>query len=532
MRADTIIHNAQVYTVDRDRPTAEAAAVLGDRILAVGTNDDILTLSDSQTNLIDAAGRTVLPGVNDNHLHPPMLGMYLSLIDASPRAVRSILDIQRAFRTAAEADPTAEWLRGRGYDDTRLAEHRHPTRYDLDEAVGGRPAYLVRTCGHIGVANSAALRFAGVTRDTPNPTGGEIDRDEHGEPNGVLRETAQQLVTGLFPEPTVDDIKGYLRAAGEEMNSYGITSAADASIRHSRELLAYQELRKDGELPFRTYTMMLIDDTLDDLIRLGISTGFGDEWLRIGPAKIFQDGSGGGRTALMSAPYPDQPDNYGIAIYSQDEIDEKFTRAAAAGFQCTAHAIGDRAIDMIITGMERALAAHPIEDHRWRVEHCGLMTDDLFDRMQNLGLIAVPQFTFVHYLGDSYIENFTRQQLELSYPARDWIDRGILTVASTDAPVTPVDPWVNLRAAVTRMTQDGQLMGPEQGVTVDEALEMMTLNGARASFEEQIKGSITPGKLADLIIVDQDPHDLDPTDLHQISCDLTMIGGSIVFERT
>jgi len=531
MPADVIFTNGIVYTVDRAMPRAEAVAILGDRVLAVGSADDVAGLTGPNTKVIDLGGRVLMPGLNDNHCHPPSYGENLQLVDATAQSVSSIAEIMGRFGVAATSAAPNVWVRGWGYDDTRVAEMRHPTRHDLDAVVGDRPAYLTRTCGHIGVASSAALRLAGITSDTPNPQGGEIDHDGSGEPTGVLRETAQRLVLDLIAEPTKDEIKRNLVVAGQKYLSMGITSWVDASIRRSEELLAYQELRNAGELPVRTYTMMLIDDTLDDLAALGIKTGFGDEWLRIGPAKVFQDGSGGGRTAAMSIPYPDQPDNFGIQVYTQAELDDRFMRAAAAGFQCCAHAIGDRAIEMIIDAMGKALAAHPQEDARWRIEHCGMMREDLLDRMVALKLVAVPQPSFIHYLGDSYIRNFSRQWLELAYPARDWIDRGILTIGSSDAPVTPADPWVGIRAAVTRLTLDGDKVGPEQGVSVAEALEMYTLNGARGSFEEGIKGNLTPGKLADIIVLDRDPKAIAPEELHEVQVDLTMSGGRVVFER-
>jgi predicted amidohydrolase YtcJ len=534
MQATTVFLNGSVYTIDSRQRRAEAVAVLHDRVLAVGSTAEMRALVGPATQVIDLGGRTLMPGLNDNHCHPPAYGQALQLIDATAQAVSSIAEIVALFGAAREtggAGANGGWLRGRGYDDTRLAERRHPTRADLDAVTGDRPAYLSRTCGHIGVANSVALRLAGVTRDTPNPQGGEIDRDEQGEPTGVLRETAQRLVTDHIPAPTKDDLKHNLTVAGRKFLSLGITSVADASIQRSDELLAYQELRAAGELPVRSYLMMLIDDTLDDLAALGITTGFGDEWVRIGPAKVFQDGSGGGRTAAMSIPYPGEPDNYGIQVYTQDELDERFLRAAAAGFQCCAHAIGDMAITMIVTAFEKALAAYPQQDHRWRIEHCGMMTEELFDRMVALRLVAVPQPSFVHFLGDSYLRNFSREWLELAYPCRDWLDRGILTIGSSDAPVTPAEPWTGIRAAVTRLTLDGERMGAEQGVTVDEALEMYTLNGARGSFEEPIKGSITPGELADLIVLDRDPHDVAPEALQDVQVDLTMLGGKVVYER-
>jgi len=355
-------------------------------------------------------------------------------------------------------------------------------------------------------------------------------RDEHGEPTGLLQERAQELVRRLIPEPTVEDIKRALVAAGKQFLAMGITSVAEAGISKPEELRAYQELRREETLPVRTYLMMLIDDTLEPIERLGLCTGLGDEWLRIGPLKLLQDGSGGGRTALMSVPYPGEPDNYGIAVYSQEQLDEAFLRVAKLGCQGAAHAIGDRAIDMILTAFERALAAYPQPDPRWRIEHCGLLRPDLLDRMQRLNVLAVPQPSFVYYLGDSYLRNFTEEQLALSYPCRAWLDRGIVAIGSSDTPVVPAHPWVNIRSAVTRLTQDGQRMGPEQGVSVGEALRMFTVNGAYGSFEERIKGSITPGKLADLIVIDRDPHQVAPEELHAIRNELTMIDGKVVYE--
>jgi predicted amidohydrolase YtcJ len=439
--------------------------------------------------------------------------------------------IQTAFRAAAaSAERADQWLIARGYDDTRLDIHRHPTRYELDQATGGRPAILVRTCGHLCVANSAALQLAGVTRDTPDPTGGQIDHDANGEPIGLLRETAQQLVRDLIPEPTVAQIKDHLRAAGRRFLSYGITSVGEAAISNSNQLRAYQELARDGELPMRTFTMMLIDDTLDALTSLGISTGFGDAWLRIGPAKVFQDGSGGGRTAAMTVDYRNDPGNRGITIYDQAGLNDRFTRANAAGFQMAAHAIGDRAITMILDAYEAALTAMPRADARPRIEHCGMCTPEHLARMVKMGVLAIPQPSFIYYLGDSYIENFTPEQLALSYPGRAWLDHGIVAVGSSDVPVVSADPFVNIRSAVTRLTQDRQRMGPEQGVTIDEAIRMFTINGAYASFEEGIKGSLTPGKLADLVVLDRDPRSVAPEELHTLRAEMTVIDGQVAYE--
>lgn len=506
MPADVYYTNGTVLTMDDALPVAEAVAVSAGRFTRVGSHADLKEEIGPGTEVIDLAGATLIPGFDDNHTHPIFFGRSLREISTKPDDVSSVAEIVAKYREAAfEPEPAGNpWLMGRGYDDTRLLEQRHPTRHDLDAVTGGRPALLSRTCGHIAVANSAALRLAGITAATVNPQGGEIDRDAHGEPTGVLRETAIELVRNHVPKASVAQIKDDLRAASKAFRALGITSVGEAMLKSADEFQAYQELARDGELGVRVYLMVMIDDMLDGLESLGIRTGWGDDWLRIGPAKLFQDGSGGGRTAAMFDPYPGEPDNYGISIWSQEELDEKFGRAHRLGFQLCAHAIGDRAITMVLNAYEKALAAHPRPDHRHRIEHCGMCTPEILDRMARHNFIAVPQPNFIYELGDSYIRNFTPEQLALSYPGRAWFDRGIVAVGSSDVPVVGCDPLLGIRSAVTRRTRDGQLMGPEQGVTVMEALRMFTRHGAFASFQEDRKGRIAPGLLADVAVVSLD----------------------------
>lgn len=398
MPADLVFLNGTVITIDPARPAAEAVAVIGNRIARVGTSDEVREEIGPGTRVVDLAGRTLLPGFNDNHTHPIAFGIGLGLIDARPAARPTLAGLQETFRAAAAngRDDRDGWLLARGYDDTRLDIRRHPTRQELDAATGARPAFLTRTCGHLGVANSAALALAGITRETPDPEGGQIDRDERGEPTGLLRETAMRLVQEQIPRTTRVGMKEALRAAGERFLANGITSVGEAAIRTSGEMAAYQELACAGELPMRVFTMMLIDETLEALAGLGLRTGWGDAWLRIGPAKLFQDGSGGGRTAAMSVDYVNDPGNRGITIYDQAGLDERFARAHAAGFQLAAHAIGDRAITMILDAYEKALAAAPKADHRFRIEHCGMCTPEILDRIARLGVVAVPQPSFIY----------------------------------------------------------------------------------------------------------------------------------------
>lgn len=526
----TIYTGGSIFTADRNNPNVEAVLVEGNRIRATGSLEDAKALSSSSTTTVDLGGGCLLPGFNDNHTHPPKFGESLFQVDASPRSVPTLQGIIDAFRAQAANNGESEWLIGRGYDDTRLDVHRHPTSDELDQVSSDQPVLLVRTCGHLGVANSAALVAAGINDSTADPQGGQIDRDAHGRATGLLRETALKLVQRVEPRPTRSDIARYLTSAGEVFLQHGITSAADASIARADQLGAYQQLAKAGTLPFRVYTMPLIDDMLDTLVNLGIQSGFGDDWVRIGPAKVFQDGSGGGRTAAMLDAYRDQPGNYGITYYSQKELNERFQRAHAAGFQMAAHAIGDRAITMILDAYEYALGDDVAADHRARIEHCGMCTPEILERLKRMKVFAAPQPTFVHYLGDSYLENFTNEQLALAYPLRSFQDHGIPYSLSTDVPVTPCASMINLHAAVTRRTQDGAIMSDGQGISIEEALIAYTAGGAYGSKEELLKGRLLPGMLADMVVLSADPRTVEPSDLPGIAVQQTILSGEVRYQ--
>ncbi len=526
----TIYTGGPIFTADRENTDVEALLVEGNLVRATGTLDQIKSLASSSSTTVDLGGACLLPGFNDNHTHPPKFGESLFQVDASPRTVFTLRGVIDALRAKAQEDRTSAWLVGRGYDDTRLDVHRHPTRDELDQVSTNQPILLVRTCGHLGVANSAALAAAGIGNGTPDPQGGQIDRDQHGRATGVLRETALKMVQRVEPRPSRSDIASYLTSAGEVFLSQGITSAADASVTRPEQLGAYQDLARVGQLPFRAYTMLLIDDMLETLTRLGIQTGFGDEWVRIGPTKVFQDGSGGGRTAAMCDAYRDQPKNYGITYYAQDELNDRFQRAHAAGFQLAAHAIGDRAITMILDAYAAALGKDIMTDHRARIEHCGMCTPEILERLRRMRVFAAPQPTFVHYLGDSYLGNFTASQLECAYPLRSFQDYGIPYSLSSHVPVTPCASMTNLHAAVTRRTQDGATMSESQGITIQEALIAYTAGGAYGSKEERIKGKLQPGMLADMVVLSADPRSVSLDELPKIAIQQTVLGGDVRFE--
>jgi predicted amidohydrolase YtcJ len=526
----TIYTGGPILTSDPDQPRVEAVLVSGHLIRAAGSLEEVRTLAGTAAETVNLDGAALLPGFNDNHTHPISFGESLAQVDASPRAVRRLDEILDAFRARHAEQPGDGWLQGRGYDDTRLDIQRHPTRVELDTVTADRPMVLVRTCGHLGVANTAALNAAGIDDSTPDPQGGEIDRDTHGHATGLLRETALKLVQRVIPKPTVADMRRYLIAAGTEFNRQGITSVAEASVTRAEQLEAYHSLARDGELRMRAYTMHLIDETLDTLRSLGIQTGFGDQWVRIGPAKLFQDGSGGGRTAAMFDSYPDQPDNRGISYYDQQELNERFEAAHAAGFQLAAHAIGDRAITMILDAYAHAMGNDAGSDRRPRVEHCGMCTPEILQKLKSLKAFAAPQPTFVHYLGDSYLRNFTERQLTLAYPLHAFQQEGIPFSLSSDVPVTPPDSMVNLHAAVTRKTMDNDDMSPGQAITIESALRAYTAGGAYGSFEEDIKGTIAPGKLADMVVLSKDPTAIPSHELMDIDIRRTVLHGETVYE--
>lgn len=531
MHADLLLYGGHVVTAVAGAPPASAVAVLGDRILAVGNDEDLRPLVGPRTETIPLRGRTVTPGFNDAHCHPMALGLSLGEVDARTPPNRTIADIVQRIAARASARPPGTWIVARGYDQAHLAEGRHPTRDDLDNATIHHPVLLIRACGHVGVANSYALRLAEIGPGTPDPPGGTIDRAADGTPTGVLREAALTLVRERLPAPTVDELVEAIRRAGETFLQHGVTSVQEAGIRRSAEFLAYQTLAARGELPVRTSLMILIDHLLESCRAVGIRTGTGDAWLRIGPAKLFLDGSIGGRTARMSQPYVDRPDTCGLWMDDPHELKRKIVAAHRAGFQCCAHAIGDAAIELLLDAFEEALEQEPRPDHRHRIEHCSILRPDLIDRIARLGAIPIPGTTFLHDFFEVYRTGLGTDRLRYAYALRTFFDRGIVAAASSDTPVCSPNALLGIQTMVTRRSASGELVWPEERVTLEEAIRAYTLHGAIASFEERLKGTLEPGKLADLVVLETDLRDVAPDELASVRVDYTVVGGRVVHER-
>lgn len=532
MYGDVFLHGGPILTMDRDRPRVNALAIRAGRVVDLG--DDVASIKAAagpKAEVIDLRGRTATPGLNDAHAHPMLTGWALSTLNLNTPPNDSIRDIVDLVRGAAATKGPGKWIVGLGYDQARLAEQRHPTRRDLDAVSPDHPVLLIRSCIHIGVANSKALELAGINASTPNPAGGTIDRDEHGEPTGVLRESAFSQLRVLSGEASEDELVELLKVAGKNFLSNGVTSSVEAGIDRPEELRAYQRLRRAGELPIRTYLMMMIDQMLDPMTEIGLQTGMGDEWLRIGPAKLFSDGSIGGRTARMSQPYEGEAENVGLWMLPPSELKAKVLRAHKAGFQVGIHAIGDAAIDLVLDAYEEAMTADPRPDPRHRVEHCSIINEATIERIARLGAIPIPGTSFLYHFSDAYLQNLGRERIRYAYGMASFMRHGVIAAASTDAPVVPTSATVGLQTMVTRKDRQGREIWPEEAISLDDALRAYTVNGAYASFEERIKGSFKPGMIGDVAIFETDVHQTPVDELAAVQIDCTITDGNIVHER-
>lgn len=530
---DTIFLNGNIITMEDEAPRAEAVAVRDGRIAWVGRSDEARNLVESKTRVIDLQGKTLIPGFIDAHNHMLMFGKNLLNIDLQDPSIRQMDDILALVAGRAGKYPAGKWIEGWGYDDTKLREKRHPDRRDLDRAAPDHPVFLMRTDGHTAAVNSRALQLAGITRTTPDPEGGEIDREPGtGEPTGILRETAKKIVMDIIPPGTREELSRVLGAASRRYVREGITSVGEAGvgfmIEGPLEMQAWQAARDSGELHVRAYLMIL---TMPDTwYATGIKTGLGDEMLRIGPRKMFLDGGIGGRTAAMKAPYIGEPAVSGIIYTDEDTLASNIEKAHVNGWQVACHAIGDRAVETLVNAYERVLAKHPREGHRHRIEHCGILDRAMIQRIKRLGIIPVPQANFFYYLGDSFLANLGEERIRWTYPLKSFLDAGLPAALSSDRPVCPGRPLGGVQSAVIRRTTGGTIIAPEERVSAYEALKMYTINAAHASFEEKIKGSIRSGKLADLVVLDRDPLEVPTDEIASLEVRMTMVGGRVVCE--
>ncbi|MFY0545959.1 amidohydrolase [Brevibacillus sp. H7] len=531
--ADNVFLNAQVITVDECNRVAEAVAVQGNRIVAVVSNEEIRRFIRPQTTVYDLSGKSLLPGIVDSHLHMTIYGTNKLGVNGKAAHLQTIDDLLAELRAKAQQTPKGEWVRAWGVDENRIAEKRFPTRWELDQVSTEHPIFVMRTCAHHSAVNSRALERAGFDEHTPDPQGGRIDRDENGVPTGFLVETAhmQMFEVAGFSE---EEYRKALKLASDDFVAKGITSIHDAGGYGPDNLRAMQKAVQAGDVKVRIYAMICALNQSDEFVRkmmeAGIVTGLGDEWFRIGPAKVFTDGASIAPTMAMREPFDSRPNDCGILYYTQEELNNILGEAHAKGFQITAHAQGDRAIEMLLTCFEEALSKHPRTNHRHRIEHAGVSMPDLIERMTSLGIVPIPNPPFFYEFGDGYVKNIGKRVNHM-FPVRDFLDNGIIAAAASDSPVTDHNPLLGIHAAVNRKSKSGQEVGAIQRVSVMEAIRLYTWNGAYASFEEDIKGSIEPGKLADLVVLNDRILDVSAECLKDLYVEMTFIDGKVVYQK-
>ena len=529
-----IVVNARVWTVEPGAPRAEAFAVRGDRFVAVGSNADIRALAGPGAEVFDAQGATIVPGFIDCHNHAPGETLLYDVLAGNPFEVEFVtLDsIVGKLTAKARSLPSDNWVVGEFFDDTKVKDGRLLNIHDLDRVSTVHPVVVHHRGGHTAFYNSRALAMAGVTDATPNPVGGAFDRGPDGGLNGRVTDRANAVFERVgrretfTPEETVRRSRDGLAYISRQFVRQGLTS-----VHHEGgDLFALQEVRARGDLKHRV-SYEAIGEVLEGMIRTGLRTGFGDEWIRLGATfEHLVDGSFSERTMAISTPYPGvSPPYYGNLTETQEALDAWVERVHRAGIDVNCHANGDVAIARVLTAVERAQARFPRPGARPKITHCTLLNDDLIRRIKAAGVIPAVFSTYPYYNPDKF-PFYGHEMLEHCMAFRSLLDAGVPAAAGSDFNPGPFSPLMAIQAMVTRTGWNGETWGASQRITVDEALRVNTLNGAYASHEEGLKGSIAPGKLADYVVLSADPHTVDPGAIKDIKILRTVTGGATVHE--
>jgi predicted amidohydrolase YtcJ len=521
---DYIVINARVFTIDNDQPFAEAFAVKNGRFVAVGSTSNVQNLATVGTEIIDAEGMTITPGFIDAHSHPSGAGVNeLVQVNAD---LRSIAEIKSALQERASTTPAGQWIQAFKYDDTKLAEGRPLNRFDIDEVAPNNPVVVGHRGGHTGVYNSMALALAGITAETPDPDGGRFYRDDDGVLTGLAAEEARYVFRDLIPsDSSREQRREGVKLISQLMSKAGLTSVHQTGGGRN-DMIAYQDARETGGMHFRM-CLFPRGRLFEDLVNAGIRTGMGDDVFRIGAVKFMADGSASERTMRMSTPFEGTND-YGILTMSQEELHEAVENAHRNDFQIGIHANGDVTIEMVLNAYERVQTLWPRPDTRHRIEHCSLVNPTLLQRIKDLGVIPAPFYTYVHYHGNKWVD-YGEEKMQWMFAHKSFLDYGIPVAPASDYTPGPYEPLMALQSMVTRKDFDGRIWGPNQRITLDQALRICTMNGAYASFEENSKGSITAGKLADFVILADDPHEVDPDQIKNIEIVRTVVGGTTMY---
>lgn len=532
--AALIIRNAKIVTMDPSRAIVASMAIRDAHIIATGSDAEIAGCASARTQTLDLRGQTVLPGLIDVHTHALEWAKDVLRNDVDPGYphVHSIAEIVKLVGERAASLPQGKWIRGAGWDESKLAEHRYITRKDLDSVAPNHPVWLEHFTGHMGVANSRALELAHVTRDTPTPSGGIIDKDDSGEPNGILKDNAQSLVSSVLPPDAPDLALRATQLVTQKALQVGLTSIHDISLAPDA-MRAYQQARKNGSLKVRVQMAPVVSSVADAeaLANCGVFTGFGDDNLKFGAVKMFADGGMAAKTIAVYKPAASEPDNLGLSIWKPEDMQKAQHVLAAAGWQLETHAIGDRAMDEVLDSYQSVMQDLGLKEPRFRIVHAGLSTPAIQKRLRELHVLVDTNPAFVYWLG-AFFSKYGPERVRWTYPAKSYFDNGILAAGTSDVPVTPISPWWGIWALVVRREmQSGQILAPEERVSILQALEMYTRNPAYIGFEENQKGSLQRGKLADFIVVDRDVLRVPSDELKDVQVLKTFVGGELASAR-
>jgi predicted amidohydrolase YtcJ len=534
-RGNKLLLNGRIFTAADTNRWATAVAIRNGVITYVGDDADAArAAAGPDANMIDLDGRLATPGLIDVHTHPMLYGGSLANIDLR-NGITSIQDILDRVKEAADRTPKGEWLRGWGYYTLMIKEGRPPTRWELDSVAPDHPVELIQRSGHEVATNSLGLQLGGYTRDTPDPEGGLIERDENGELTGLLIENAGRgLRDASTPERTPEMDEADLRRAIASFLANGITSVGEAHVTGPDMLRLYQKVQADTSVPRVRFNLMLAHGWMLELAeQTGLQTGFGNEWLRAGPLKFFIDGTEGQRTAMMSEEYSDDPGNKGMWMFAPEVFRERIIRAHLAGWQCAVHAIGDAAIELTLDAYRDAQAQLLRPDIRHRIEHASLLRPDLIDRLALEQVIPVPGARFASNDYPVLMARYGADRVRWYQPWNSMLERNIPVPVSSDAPVQLPNPAQNLWAIINSRSEFDRdhVMQPEERIPLEETLLAYTRNGAWASHEEHIKGQLKPGMLGDVTVFNTDIFNVDPLELDQIQVDLTIVNGEVAFTR-
>jgi len=527
MAGDLILYNGSARTMDCRCPRAQAVAIHGGRITAVGSSEQALSVGPSGARCVDLGGRTVIPGFEDAHLHFTMHGLVLQQVDLT--GSESLEEALHRVRAAAESAPAGSWLQGRGWNHNIWPRAAQPSRYDLDSVAEGIPCVFGSKDGHSIWVSSEALRRAGIGPDTPDPVGGQIRRDEHGRPTGILTEQAQSLVMAVVPQPNDSSLLEAARASMHSAAELGVTAIHNCEGPAAWRVL--QHLERDGELTVRVWQMIPMD-MIDKAVALGLRTGFGNDMLRIGHMKAFADGALGSLTAEMLDPYADRPSSRGVAAHSTEELLAAVRVAVSGGIAPAIHAIGDAAVRRVLDIYETIHSQGLATWYPLRIEHLQIISPKDLPRLGPLGVVASMQP--IHATQDMDMANLHwGSRARWSYAWRSVLNSGAGLALGTDCPVESLDPLQGVYAAVTRCRPDGTPAGgwyPEECLTIEQALSGYTLGSATACGQQQQRGSLTVGKVGDVVVLSQDVTDDAPERLLDTRVDMTVLDGNVIFE--